>query len=29
VDAGKVWQGKLREIETGRYTKAGSKKDCR
>jgi len=28
VDAGKTWQGKLREIETGKYTKAGAKKSC-
>lgn len=28
IDAGKRWQGKLREIETGKYTKAGNKKDC-
>lgn len=27
VEAGKTWQAKLREIETGRYTKAGSRKD--
>lgn len=27
VDAGKTWQGKLHEIETSRYTKAGNRKD--
>lgn len=27
VEMGKKWQGKLREIETGRYTKAGNRKD--
>jgi hypothetical protein len=26
VDAGKVWQGKLHEIETAKYSKAGNKK---
>ena len=26
VDAGKVWQAKLRDIETGKYTKAGKRK---
>lgn len=30
IDAGKVWQGTMREIETKKYTKAGNKKDgCR
>jgi hypothetical protein len=28
VDAGKTWQGKLHEIETGKYTKAGNRKTC-
>jgi hypothetical protein len=27
VNAGKVWQSKLRDIETGKYTKAGARKD--
>lgn len=26
IDAGKVWQAKLREVETGKYTKAGKRK---
>lgn len=26
VEGGKVWQAKLREVETGRYTKAGTRK---
>jgi hypothetical protein len=26
IDAGKQWQSKLREIETGRHTKAGTRK---
>lgn len=28
IDAGKVWQAKLREIETAKYTKAGNEKSC-
>lgn len=28
IDAGKVWQSKLHEIETGKYTKAGKRKSC-
>lgn len=26
IDAGKVWQGKMREISTGKYTAAGTRK---
>jgi hypothetical protein len=26
VNAGKTWQAKLRDIETGKYTKAGARK---
>ena len=29
IDAGKKWQGKLREIETAKYTAAGNKKACK
>jgi len=28
VDAGKVWQGKLAEISTGKFTAAGNRKAC-
>lgn len=28
IDAGKTWQSKLHEIETGKYTKAGNRKAC-
>jgi hypothetical protein len=28
IDSAKIWQGKLRGIETDKYTKAGNKKDC-
>lgn len=28
VDAGKIWQAKLHEIETAKFTKAGNRKAC-
>jgi len=28
VDAGKIWQGKLAEISTGKFTSAGNRKAC-
>jgi len=28
VDAGKIWQGKLNEITTGKFTSAGNRKAC-
>lgn len=28
IDAGKVWQEKMREIETSKFTKAGKRKAC-
>jgi len=28
IDAGKIWQGKLHEISTGKFTAAGTRKTC-